>query len=138
MLLEGMADTVRRVITEVALGGFYTIHHELTKLLKHDEAEASDSLAAAARSLPPEIMIRFCRASAERVAQWRKEGKTTNDIAYGHSLSGGSTSELIALTFESAADREHARRELAPIIDILADAGLRDIASQLRSKLRHA
>ncbi len=137
-LLEGMADILMRIIQEADLGAFYEVHYELKKLLKADQSDQSVVLDRAIRlSLEP-TLVAFCRASAKRVAQWRKQQRTTNDLAYVFSLSGNDTSELITLVFETATDREHARRQLAPIVDILADAGLHDTSSRLRRTLRHS
>jgi len=60
----------------------------------------------------------------------------TNDLAYIFSLSGDTTSNLITLAFETAVNRDTVRRELAPIVDVIADAGLLDVASRLRRVLR--
>lgn len=134
-LLEGIVDVLLRLVSEADLGGFYEVHYELRKLLEDDTSKRSEVVAC---PLSDKTLLRCCRASAERVAQWWREGKTTNDLAYRFSLSGDNTSELLTLVFNIANDRENARREIAPIIDILADAGLRDTASQLRNKFRHS
>ncbi len=137
-LLEGMADIMIRIINEADLDGFYEIHYDLRKLLKVEKAEQTIILDRATRLALDKILIEFCRASAERVKQWCEEERKTNDIAYVYSLNGDNTRELITLVFETAIDRDNARRELAPVIDILADAGLRDTSSRLRHRLRHS
>lgn len=137
-IMQGLADVLLRIVSETELGAFYEVHYELRKLLE-DEPEGRTVVSdrAAMMVLTP-WLLQVCRASAERVAEWRREGRTTNDLAYVFSVSGDNTKDLILRVFDSAIDRENVRRELVPVVDILADAGLRDTASVLREKLRHA
>jgi hypothetical protein len=135
-LFAGITDILLRIIREADLGGFYWVHRELQELLNSQETRRGVARTSGLAS--DETLVRFCSESARRVAQWWKEGRKTNDIAYVRSLGGADTSALITLAFETAADRENMRRELAPVIDILADAGLRDSASRLRERLRHS
>jgi hypothetical protein len=130
-LLESSTHILMRVINESDLGGFYHIHLEFQKLRRAYESDEVTS-----KMFSEDALIQFSKASAARVARWIREGKTTNDYAYWLSLVGDDTRKLILLTMDIAIDRERIRRELAPVVDLLADAGLRDIASQLRTSLR--
>ncbi len=136
-LLQGLLDVVVHVVQEAEVGAFYEVHYELRKLLEDEPEEVDVVLDRATMRLLTPWLLDLCRASAERVAGWAKEGRTTNDLAYVFSLNGDNTSDLIMHVFDTAIDRENARRELAPVIDILADAGLRDLAAALRQKVRH-
>ena len=131
-LLSGLSKTVMRIIEIGDVDCFYEMHYELKQILKECGIDRREECWS------QDILIEFCRVSANRVASWRNANVTTNDIAYSMSLSGQNTSELINLVFDCASDRESARRELAPIIDVLADAGLRETASRIRSRIRSA
>ncbi len=140
-VLSELKDLLIRVFQEGSLGEIYSVHFELSERVegKHVIAGARSSGSGASSVmafLSDAECLEICRASAERVAGWRREGKVTNDLAYGSSLSGQDSKRLIEQCFETARDRNHVRRELAPIVDVLAEAGLRDIANELRIKLR--
>jgi len=132
-LMQGMVALVLQTLREAELGGFYEIHYEFRKLYKPD----NDRMPRVEYShLPDATWLSFCIASATRVAEWRKQNRMTNDIAYVSSLTGENTSDLIKAVFEFATDRDNMRRELAPVIDVLADAGLHDVATKLRTWIR--
>jgi hypothetical protein len=135
-LLDGMAHILLRLLKETDLGGFYYVHYDLRKLLKDEGTGSGVEKERTLHHFSDENLVSFCRASAERVAKWRKEGRISNDVAYVFSLSGDNTGDLINLALETAADRNNMRRDLAPVIDILADAGLLEVASRLRRRLR--
>ena len=127
-LLESSTQVLMRIINESDVGGFYHIHREFEKL--------SRTYSTTSLMFSEDTLIQLCKASASRVAQWKRDGKTTNDYAYWLSVEGDDTYKLILLTIDHALNRDRIRRELAPVVDCLADVGLRDIASQLRTKLR--
>tara|TARA_R110002049_G_scaffold309101_2_gene516891 strand:+ start:13749 stop:16325 length:2577 start_codon:yes stop_codon:yes gene_type:complete len=131
-LFEGFSASVLNILQNCELGSFYDMHHELRGVL---EDEVNDSVST--RYVRDDLLLEFCAASAQRVANWRLEGRTTNDLAYRFSLSGTDTCNLMWLAFQSCRDRDNARRELAPAIDMLADAGMHDAASDIRTRLRH-
>ena len=137
-LLEGMGAIIIKIIKEADLGGFYEIHYELRNLLKGVNTNKTTALDHSTRLALDKILLQSCQASAERVNHWCQEQRTTNDLAYIYNLNGENTCDLITLVYETAIDRNSARRELAPVIDILADAGLRNAASNLRQKIRHS
>ena len=105
-LLDGMVGSLLRLLNEADLGDFYHVHHELGKLFKDTTQEGGTQKQRTLHHFSDENLLRFCRTSAERVARWSNEGRRTNDLAYVHSLSGDTTVDLIALTFENAADRD--------------------------------
>ena len=127
-LLESSTQVLMRIINESDVGGFYHSHREFEKL--------SRTYSTTSLMFSEDTLIQLCKASASRVAQWKRDGKTTNDYAYWLSVEGDDTYKLILLTIDHALNRDRIRRELAPVVDCLADVGLRDIASQLRTKLR--
>jgi len=125
ILLPGVYPIVLRVLRQSSLGAYYWVHRDIEKLLEHQSFRLTD----------PQL-IELCKESVERVVNWMASGKTTNDLAYGKALYGGCSSELITKVMGLFSDREYGRRALAPIVDSLIDAGLRDVASSLRSELR--
>lgn len=145
------SDVLRYVLTELhallirivrsgGLGEFYSIHFELTEHVenKYIANETSSAKLPVVAFMSDDERLAICRASVNRVAEWRREGKTTNDLAYGSSLSGQDSKELIINCFEFAKDRDHVRREFVTIVDALADANLRHVANELRTTLRQA
>ncbi len=136
LLVRAIALRFVRMMRDADLGTFGEIHYDLKKVIALDELNAVTGGESKACEFSDETFIELCRASADRVAAWWGEGMRTNDLGYVYSLAGTNTSELIMLVFQNANDREAVRRALAPIIDTLADAGLRETAIQLRSKLR--
>ena len=133
-LYEELGDILERVIRERNLDEYSTLLFQL----KEEVGGATNDHVEQARPVAPsdELLLRLCRASAERVAEWHKLGETTNDLGYIQALSGRDTAELIEQVFQNARDREYVRRELPPIIDILASAELMSLATKLRLKLR--
>ncbi len=139
-LLTGFEETLVKIIREGGLGEFYSIHYELIDPVenKYVVAELNDSKRPVISFMSDAQRLQLCRASAERVAAWRREGKATNDLAYGSSVGGRDTQHLIENSFDYASDRNFVRRELASIVEILADAQLRQVANELRIKLRRS
>lgn len=137
-LLVELNDLLIRIFHEGGLGEFNLVHFECTERVDNARivAEIGETLPVVA-FLSDGQRLGLCRASAERVADWRREGKKTNDLGFGSSLTGQDTKRLIEKCFAHSGDRNHVRRELATIVDILADAGLRNVANELRATLRH-
>ena len=136
-LYEELGDIFERVIREGNVGEFSMLHFELTEEIGQQRS-GDKTDAHQRRDIAPtdNLLLRLCRASAERVAEWRRKGETTRDLGYGVCLWGGDTGDLIELVFLYARDREYVRRELSPIIDILASAELTTLATDLRMKIR--
>ncbi len=136
-LYEELADVFERAIREGDVGEFSMLHFELKEEIgqrRPDEKKEADQRREVAPT--DNLLLRLCKASAERVAEWRRKGEATRDLGYGACLWGGDTGDLIELVFLHARDREFVRRELSPIIDILASAGLTTLATDLRIKTR--
>ena len=133
-LYDELGDVLERIIREGDLDEYSTLLFNL----KEEVGGASSAEGGPARSVAPgdELLLRLCRASAERVAEWREKGETTNDLGYVQALSGRDTAGLMEHVVENARDREYVRRELPQVIDILASAGLTSLATELRLKLR--
>jgi len=129
-----------RIVRSGGLGEFYFLHFELNKNIenKHIAEEISSAKLPVVAFMSDDERLAICRASVNRVAEWRREGKTTNDLAYGSSLSGQDSKELILNCFKFANDRDHVRREFVTLVDALADANLRHVANELRTTLRQA
>jgi hypothetical protein len=125
ILLRGVYPIVLRVLRLSSLGAYYWVHRDIEKLLEHRSCRLTD----------PQL-VELCKESVARVVNWTASGKTTNDWAYGKALYGGCSGELITKAMGLLSDREYGRRAMAPIVDSLIDAGLRDVASSLRSELR--
>jgi hypothetical protein len=138
-MLSELETTIQRVLRDGGLGEFHFVHYELRQPV---EAKRLQNGTVEGNRLPlisfvtDAQCVTICQGSARRVAEWAHAGKQTNDLAYGSSLSGYDTKELVENTFEYAKDRNYVRRAMAGIIDILAETGLRELANELRAKLR--
>lgn len=142
-VLTELHDLLIRILREGGLGEFNSIHFELNEPVVNNDIVAETSKSSSGKLpvvafMPDSQRLEICRASVDRVADWRREGKTTNDLAYGSSLSGQDSKKLLENCFDFSKDRNHVRRELVTIVDVLADAGVRNIANELRIKLRQA
>jgi len=139
-ITEELETSLERILWEGGLGDFTQIHYRFPFLFgEHEGAEDRERAAKVAElgsPMPDELLLKLCTASAERVAQWRKRGKTTSDLGYIRAVSGECTEHLIRSAFEGAANRKYMRRELPSITDILADAGLTQVATRLRIYMR--
>ena len=134
---EELGDVFERVFREGDVGEFSMLHFELKEEICQQQSGETGDVQQRREIAPTDsLLLRLCRASAERVAEWRRKGETTRDLGYGACLWGGDTGDLIESVFLHARDREFVRRELSPIIDILAGAGLTTLATDLRMKIR--
>lgn len=143
-VLRELHDVLIRVLREGGLGEFYFVHSELNhevenKYIIAETGKRTSSGLPAIAFMSDDHRLAICRTSVARVADWRREGKTTNDLAYGSSLYGQDSKKLIENCFEVARDRAHVRRELVTIVDVFAaDTELRHIANELRIGFRRA
>ncbi|MEX2287742.1 MAG: hypothetical protein WD648_11675 [Planctomycetaceae bacterium] len=140
-VLTELNDLLIRILREGGLGEFNSIHFELNESVENKNIVAETGNRPSNRLPVVAFMsdgqrLEICRASVDRVADWRRQDKKTNDLVYGSSLSGQDSKKLIENCFDFAKDRNYVRREMVTIVDVLADAELRHIANALRIKLR--
>jgi hypothetical protein len=76
------------------------------------------------------------RAAADRIAQWQREKKVSNDLGWGSALTGQETVELMKVVIDRGSDRARLAQEFMPSIDVLADAGLTGTAASARAYIR--
>jgi hypothetical protein len=131
-----------RIIEEAGLSTFCMFHFLVCQQLKGESRarraspDHRDSPPFSRFPIPDDVLVRLSCASAQRIARWAAEGKKTNDWGFAGTLSGQETAELMRLAFGEAADRAFVRRGLAPCIDVIADAGLTELANDLRLFVR--
>jgi hypothetical protein len=137
-LFDDLAEPLLRIVREGTLADFFWLHHELRSLLEGKKRQAGAGAAApiAKGEISDELLLRFCRASAERVASWRAAKKTTSDLGWVSALTEQETADLIRAVVEAGSDRDYLRRELPQVIDRLAEAGCTGTATGLRLYLR--
>jgi hypothetical protein len=136
-MLSAVQAGLLRIVRDGGLADFVWLHYEIRGLLRGSRRSPDPQQNALARGdYSDEQLIALCRASAERVASWRTAGTTTNDLGWASALTGNETADLIRAAFETATDRNFLRREMPPLIDILAEHGRPGIASELRIMLR--
>jgi hypothetical protein len=140
----GLARTLETLLRNADLAAFCNLHFELNRLIagwhQHIPGQrerewragipVSESVEDALRAL--------CRASVDRVVAWKREGKTTDDLAWRSGLDGRNSAELVKSCLDASRDRERMKRGLIPLADVLADAGLTQVAADLRAHLRKA
>lgn len=136
-LYEQLADVLEECIRSAAVDAFVSLHYDLRRELKGERLKR-ENVTDGGRPIAPsdDLMLRLCRASAERVIAWKQARETTEDLGYIMALSGEDTAELIKCVFEHARDREHVRRNLPPIIDLLGGVGFTKSATALRLMIR--
>jgi len=141
-LYDNLADVLVRIIDEAGLSTFCMLHFLLCQELKgeprvgrsgHDRAGPSPQMPLA---ISDEVLVRLSCASAQRISRWAAEGKRTNDLGFAGTLAGRETAELMKLTFSKGTDKGFLRRGLAPLVDLVADAGFMELATDLRLYLR--
>lgn len=141
-IVQETGELVVRIISDGSLAEFHDIHFHLRQVLGADDSAEADSedeariTSSIRECLSDDLLIDLCRASAHRVARWVNEQKHSEDLVWGGSTNGIDTAELIKQTIEYSGDRQLVRRGLAAVIDILADAGLLELATELRLALR--
>jgi hypothetical protein len=139
-LFVSLAHNLERIMREGSLGDFCTLHFELGAELegRRVTAQPPEGHAPVRSAIPDDLLIQLCRASADRVARWRTLGKRTDDLGWGGALAGHDTSFLVRQVFNYGEDREYLRREIPNVIDRLHQAGLEEVATELRVYLRRA
>jgi hypothetical protein len=82
------------------------------------------------------VLLQFCKASTERVVKWREKGDTTNDFGFSAAMIGHESFTLFREVYDQGHDPGWLRRQLAPLIDTLAQVGSLQWASELRLHMR--
>jgi hypothetical protein len=125
-----------------SLGDFCDIHHYVVEVIEGGVTggTAGPGLATGLRVTKEveEGLVRLARVSVERVASWARKGKTTDDFGWYNAIDGSVSARLIRTIVDASHEREHLARQLTPLADILADAGRRRVAAELRAFLRRA
>ncbi|MEX2119725.1 MAG: hypothetical protein WD847_09030 [Pirellulales bacterium] len=141
-LFLGLSPALEMILRNGDLGAYCELHFELKGLIAGKDWRARgrrESRDSVPISEPLEaVLLGVCRASVERVAVWKREGKTTNDLGWTSGLDGRDSTELVKCCLDVSRDRERMKRELMPLTDILADAGETGVAAELRAYLRKA
>ncbi len=134
-LYDALAPTLENVIRKGSLGDVSWLHYLLMREL--NGAEEDQPIREKLPLAPTDsVLIGFCRASAERVREWRNQKMTTNDIGWVSMLSGEDTAAMIRKVYRVGSDKAYVQRSLAPVIDVLSEAGIAEVAADLRLMLR--
>lgn len=140
-LYDELLPSLEHVIRQGSLGDVSWLHYLLGRELDGDFDDiGGEPMKKGTVAIPlaprDEVLVQICKASAERVLAWARAKTTTNDIGWVSMLSGRDTAELIRKTYESGRDVAYLQRTLPAVIDILGEAGLMDVATDLRLLLR--
>lgn len=139
-VLERLVPGLQKLLRRGTLGDLADLHFSFRELvtgdrhsrLSGDTGAATPVLDASVERVAPQIV----RAAADRVAQWQREKKVTNDLGWGGALSGQETVELIKTLMDRGRDRARLAQEFMPTIDVLGDAGLTGTAASARAYIR--
>jgi hypothetical protein len=139
-LFLGLVPTFETILRTGDLPEYSDLHHELKGLIagRHLPVRgAREWHEGILISGPVETALAtLCRGSVERVAAWKAEGETTDDLGWIDCLDGRASAELIKSCLDASRDRPRMKRELAPLIDLLADSEERRVAADLRTYMR--
>jgi hypothetical protein len=139
-LFVGLAGAFETILRSGDLPAFCTLHHELKGLIAGHHRfvrGGREKLEGLQMSEAVEdVLMRLAKASVERVATWKQEGKTTNDHGWIDGLDGRDSSELVKCCLEASRDKSRMKRILMPNADILAGAGKAQVAGDLFAYLR--
>jgi hypothetical protein len=139
-LFIGLAGTFETILRSGDLPAFCTLHHELKGLIagshrfvrggreKQEGLQMSEAVE--------DVLPRLARASVDRVASWKQEGKTTSDHGWIDGLDGRDSSEFVKFCLEASRDKLRMKRLLMPTADILAAAGKSRVSGDLHAYLR--
>jgi len=128
-LFHQVQKLLESVLSQGSLAEYCHLHFMLKEMLTSGEMDV--------RQLEVPLLA-LCRASVDRVVVWRAEGKSTNDAGWAAGLYGRESVEIIKSVLEVSRDRDRLRRELVPLADKLGDAGLKEVAADLRAYLRRS
>jgi len=139
-VFRGIIEAFEMLIRQGSLVDFCAIHFNISTMISGrgrptpNKASAADHLAITEEI--EGLLLKVCRASVDRVSLWKRQGKTTEDLGWIRGLNGIDSVDLIKTVFDASRDRDQFERDLAPLADILADAGLQGVAADLRAHLR--
>ena len=134
-LFIGLCRLLETAIARGSLGDFCDIHFQVVEMLQ-GRTELGTPVRDPGKTLKitkevEDATVKLARASVARVARWRQEGKTTEDLGWYGAIDGRESSRLITALIGVSHDRERLVREAAPLLDILADAGCTQLAAEL-------
>jgi hypothetical protein len=132
-IFEAIVSVLEDVLRSADLAAFCDVHHELRGLLAGGRRFTALQMTEAVERILPTL----CRLSIERVAAWKKEGRTTDDLGWLSGLDGRDSLDLVRTCVEVSRDRGSLIKDLTPLADKLADAGYHRIASEMRAFLRN-
>lgn len=140
-LYDRLVEPFEKVLRSAELGDFSWLHYLLCRELEGKiDANQSDGGYTPQKHVPlaarDEVLVRLCRASAERVLEWSRMGATTNDGGWWTSLVGQDTAEMIRLVYSRGRDRAFLQRSLPAVVDLLHGAGRIELSTELRLMLR--
>lgn len=133
-MFEALLPVFAEVLSSADLAAFCDMHHDLRRLLAGSWQSTALQMTASVESALPAL----CRLSVERVAAWKKEGRTTDDLGWLSGLDGRDSFDLVKTCVEVSRDRGALIKELIPLSDKLADAGYHRVAAEMRAFLRNA
>jgi hypothetical protein len=141
-LFLGLLPTLETVLRDGVLADFCEVHFGLKGLVTGGDLvtrRGRERRRGLPASLPVEAgLLALCRASAERVARWKSQGKTKADLGWLSGLDGRDSAELFKCCLGASRDRNRIKRELAPLVDILASAGARSVAAAVFTHMRRS
>lgn len=133
-LFVGLASTFETVLRSGDLPSFCALHHDLKGLLV---GSRRFSVGLPMNRAVENVLPLLARASVERVATWKKEGKVTKDWGWQSGVDGRDSAELVKCCLDVSRDRSRMLASLAALPDILANAGYLSVAADLRAYLRN-
>lgn len=123
------------------LAEFCDLHFGIRELLKgrwrSGESGRQQDEPLMINSAVEEMLAGVCRASAERVQEWKQTDKTTDDLGWRSGIDGRDSADLIETCLDVSRDKEAMKRALLPVIDVLANAGATHTAAHLRVSVRN-
>lgn len=137
-----LAPAFEVILRRGELAAYCQLHFDLKSFIAGGRSPILGSQERQEGVIPSEATEKanaeLCRASMERVVTWYHQGAETEDSGWESGLRGGDSVELIERCIEASQDREHLKRELLPLVDLLATAGQPERAADLRVYLRNA
>jgi hypothetical protein len=139
-VLEKLVPGLQKLFRCGTLGDLADFHFSFRELVTGDRHARLSGEAGATRpaidASVERVAPRIVRAAADRIAQWRREKKESNELGWGGVLSGQETVELMKLVIDRGRDRARLAQEFMPSIDVLANAGLTGTAASARAYIR--
>ncbi len=137
-----LAPVFQTILRRGELAAYCQLHFDLKRFIAGGRSPIRGSqerqAGVVASGATDKVFVDLCRASMERVVIWYEQGAKTNDLGWASGLRGEDSGELIQQCIDACQDREHLKRELLPLVDLLAAAGQHERAADLRVYLRTA